>query len=126
MGDHNAAFSTMPTYEYACGKCGHAFEAFQSMSDAPLKKCPRCKKPALKRLLGAGAGLIFKGSGFYVTDYKKKTGHKSDSTHGGGAKDGGAASAGTSSSSESKPASDSKSGGSKSGAGHTGSHAARK
>jgi putative FmdB family regulatory protein len=65
-------FSTMPTYEYACPKCGHAFEQFQSMRDEPLKKCPKCKKTGLKRLIGGGAGLIFKGSGFYITDYKKK------------------------------------------------------
>jgi putative FmdB family regulatory protein len=64
----------MPTYEYACSKCGHGFEQFQSMRDDPLKKCPKCGKPALKRLLGTGAGLIFKGSGFYITDYKNKSG----------------------------------------------------
>ncbi len=64
----------MPTYEYVCTKCGHAMEAFQSMKDAPLTKCPACKKPALKRQVGGGAGLIFKGSGFYITDYKKKSG----------------------------------------------------
>src|ERR1044072_7855848 len=64
----------MPTYEYACSKCGHQFEQFQSMRDEPLKKCPKCGKPALKRLVGGGAGLIFKGSGFYITDYKKKAG----------------------------------------------------
>ena len=62
----------MPTYEYACQKCGHEFEQFQSMRDEPLKKCPQCKKAALKRLVGGGAGLIFKGSGFYITDYKNK------------------------------------------------------
>ncbi len=62
----------MPTYEYACSKCGHQFEQFQSMRDLPLKKCPKCKKLALKRLIGGGAGLIFKGSGFYITDYKNK------------------------------------------------------
>jgi putative FmdB family regulatory protein len=62
----------MPTYEYACPKCGHQFEQFQSMRDEPLKTCPKCKKAGLKRLVGGGAGLIFKGSGFYITDYKKK------------------------------------------------------
>ena len=62
----------MPTYEYLCPKCDHAFEQFQSMNDAPLKKCPKCKKAGVKRLIGGGAGLIFKGSGFYITDYKNK------------------------------------------------------
>jgi putative FmdB family regulatory protein len=61
----------MPTYEYACQKCGHHFEKFQTMSAGHLKKCPKCGKPGLKRLIGAGAGLIFKGTGFYITDYKK-------------------------------------------------------
>jgi putative FmdB family regulatory protein len=61
----------MPTYDYVCPKCGHEFEQFQPMSDAPLKRCPKCKKLGLKRLVGAGAGLIFKGTGFYITDYKK-------------------------------------------------------
>jgi putative FmdB family regulatory protein len=64
----------MPTYEYACPKCGHEFEQFQSMRDEPLKKCPKCKKAGVKRLVGGGAGLIFKGTGFYITDYKKKSG----------------------------------------------------
>jgi putative FmdB family regulatory protein len=61
----------MPTYEYACQKCGHKFEAFQSITEKPLKKCPNCSGP-VKRLISPGAGLIFKGSGFYITDYKKK------------------------------------------------------
>ncbi len=61
----------MPTYEYECDACGHAFEEFQSMSDKPLKKCPKCKKQKLQRLIGSGAGIIFKGSGFYETDYKR-------------------------------------------------------
>jgi len=62
----------MPTYEYVCPKCHHEFEQFQSMNDVPLKKCPKCKKTGLKRLIGGGAGLIFKGTGFYITDYKNK------------------------------------------------------
>jgi len=64
----------MPTYEYECPKCGHAFELSQSMSDERLTKCPKCKKAGLRRLVGGGAGLIFKGSGFYITDYKNKKG----------------------------------------------------
>ncbi len=62
----------MPTYDYECTKCGHKFEAFQQMSDKPLTKCPKCDKK-LRRLIGSGAGIIFKGSGFYATDYKKKS-----------------------------------------------------
>ena len=68
----------MPTYEYACSKCGHHFEQFQPMRDEPLKKCPKCHRAGLKRLVGGGAGLIFKGSGFYITDYRKKGGGKPD------------------------------------------------
>ena len=60
----------MPTYEYRCGKCGHQFEAFQSMKAGALRKCPVCGKSALKRLIGVGAGVIFKGGGFYETDYR--------------------------------------------------------
>ena len=60
----------MPTYDYQCEGCGHAFEEFQSMSDKPLKKCPRCKKAKLRRLFGTGAAIIFKGAGFYQTDYR--------------------------------------------------------
>lgn len=60
----------MPTYDYACKACGHRFEEFQSMSSDPLKKCPECKKSKLERLIGTGAGVIFKGSGFYETDYR--------------------------------------------------------
>ena len=64
----------MPTYEYVCTKCGHELEVFQSMKDALLTKCPACRKAGLKRKVGGGAGLIFKGTGFYITDYKKKSG----------------------------------------------------
>ena len=62
----------MPTYEYVCQKCGHEFELFQSMLDQPIKRCPACKKLGAKRMVGKGAGLIFKGTGFYITDYKNK------------------------------------------------------
>lgn len=60
----------MPTYDYLCESCDHRFEAFQSMTQKPLRKCPQCKKAKLQRLIGAGAGVIFKGSGFYQTDYR--------------------------------------------------------
>lgn len=61
----------MPTYDYRCDKCGHELETFQSITARPLKKCPECGKNGLRRLVGAGAALIFKGSGFYCTDYRK-------------------------------------------------------
>ena len=61
----------MPIYEYQCSNCGHTLEELQSMSEAPLVKCPNCGQDTLKKLIGSGAGLIFKGSGFYLTDYKK-------------------------------------------------------
>ncbi|QOV87426.1 FmdB family zinc ribbon protein [Humisphaera borealis] len=60
----------MPTYEYHCDACQHDFESFHSMSAPPVKKCPKCGKNKVRRLIGAGAGLIFKGSGFYITDYR--------------------------------------------------------
>ncbi|MCF6175055.1 MAG: hypothetical protein L3J71_04770 [Victivallaceae bacterium] len=60
----------MPTYEYVCNECEHQFEYFQSMNDDVLTVCPECKKSELKRLIGSGAGIIFKGSGFYCTDYR--------------------------------------------------------
>jgi putative FmdB family regulatory protein len=63
----------MPTYEYKCDACGFEFEKFQSMSSAPIKKCPQCGKSKVRRLIGTGAGLIFKGSGFYITDYRDKS-----------------------------------------------------
>ncbi len=63
----------MPTYDYQCEKCGHLFEYFQSMTDEPLKTCPDCGEDALKRLIGGGMGVIFKGSGFYVNDAKKSS-----------------------------------------------------
>ncbi len=60
----------MPTYEYKCTKCGHTFEAFQSIMDKPLTKCPVCKS-AIRRVINGGMGVIFKGSGFYSTDNKR-------------------------------------------------------
>ena len=62
----------MPTYEYLCDNCGHDFEKFQSITARPLKKCPDCGKNQLKRLIGTGAGVIFRGSGFYETDYRSE------------------------------------------------------
>jgi putative FmdB family regulatory protein len=63
----------MPTYDYRCDNCGHELETFQSITAKPLRKCPECGKLKLKRLLGTGAGLIFKGSGFYETDYRSES-----------------------------------------------------
>jgi len=60
----------MPTYDYECKACGEAFEIFHSMSEPARKKCPKCGKQKLERLIGAGSGFIFKGSGFYITDYR--------------------------------------------------------
>ncbi len=62
----------MPTYEYECTKCGYTFERFQKMTDEPLKRCPKCRCK-VKRLIGSGAGIIFKGSGFYQTDYRSSS-----------------------------------------------------
>lgn len=63
----------MPTYDYECTSCGHVFEAFQGIKEEPLKECPECKKE-VKRRIGSGAGIIFKGTGFYCTDFKDKKG----------------------------------------------------
>lgn len=63
----------MPTYDYRCNNCDHEFELFQSMSAGVKKKCPECSKMTLERLIGIGAAVIFKGSGFYETDYRSKS-----------------------------------------------------
>jgi putative FmdB family regulatory protein len=71
----------MPTYDYECDACQHKFEEFQSITEKPLRKCPECGKSKLRRLLGTGAAIIFKGSGFYQTDYRSesyKSGAKAD------------------------------------------------
>ncbi|QDV07897.1 Zinc ribbon domain protein [Planctomycetes bacterium Poly30] len=76
----------MPTYDYRCNACGHVFEEFQMMSEPELKKCPECKKNKLERLIGGGAGFLFKGSGYYLTDYRSKSyseAKKADSGSGG-------------------------------------------
>jgi putative FmdB family regulatory protein len=67
----------MPTYDYECDACGHRFELFQSISADPEKKCPECKKLKLRRLIGTGAAVVFKGSGFYQTDYRSDSYKKS-------------------------------------------------
>ena len=82
----------MPTYDYRCNACGHAFEEFQMMSDPVMRKCPECGKLKLERLLGSGAGFVFKGSGYYVTDYHSKgydEAKKADSAAGQNASDSG-------------------------------------
>ncbi len=63
----------MPTYDYECDACGNSFEKFQYITAAPIRKCPRCGKQKVRRLIGTGAGIIFKGSGFYSTDYRSES-----------------------------------------------------
>ena len=98
----------MPTYEYKCTACGHQFEQFQSMTAAPVKRCPQCGKAKVKRLLGTGAGIIFKGSGFYTTDYRDASyKEKAKAESGGGGTSEGASeskSGGETKSADSKPA----------------------
>src|SRR6188508_626010 len=100
----------MPTYDYECDACGHTFELFQSISEPVQKKCPECGKLKLRRLFGTGAAVVFKGSGFYQTDYR------SDSYKKGAEKDkpaseskGDSKSESKSEKSDSKPSTDSKS-----------------
>lgn len=102
----------MPTYQYACSKCGHEFEVFQSMKDAALETCPEDKcgrkrwgKGKVQRQLGTGAGLIFKGSGFYITDYRSdsyKAAAKKDSSSGSSSSSSSSSSSGSSSTSTGK------------------------
>jgi putative FmdB family regulatory protein len=101
----------MPTYDYECDACGHKFEQFQNISEPHLTKCPKCKKVKLRRLFGAGAAVVFKGSGFYQTDYRSESYKQraaadkpSESSSGSDSK-----SSDTKSSTESKPAAKSES-----------------
>lgn len=76
----------MPTYDYRCDACKHKFELFQSMKDEPIRKCPECGKLKAKRIIGGGSGILFKGTGFYQTDYRSKSysdGASKDSTKSG-------------------------------------------
>jgi putative FmdB family regulatory protein len=108
----------MPTYEYRCDACGQKFEKFQSITAAPIRKCPSCGKNSVKRLIGTGAGLIFKGGGFYTTDYRSeayKSAAKADSGGSDSSKDSASKSSGDSTAkpaaetkSDAKPAADSK------------------
>jgi putative FmdB family regulatory protein len=94
----------MPTYEYRCPSCGNDFELFQKMSDEPVAACPKCDTPSQRRLSG-GAGLLFKGSGFYITDYRGDSYKKAaDADKGGGSGGGESKSGGESKPAESKPA----------------------
>ena len=97
----------MPTYEYKCSACGHAFEKFHSIMAAPIKECPVCKKKKVKRLIGMGSALIFKGSGFYTTDYRSE-GYKAQAGNDSKPSD---SKAGESKASETKVASETKSSG---------------
>ena len=103
----------MPTYDYFCNACGHEFEKFQSMNDEPIKACPNCRKRQAKRRIGTGAGIIFKGSGFYETDYKQ-TGREKKTESSDSKKE-----ADASSKSESKPKAEKKKSPSDSGKGAT-------
>jgi putative FmdB family regulatory protein len=93
----------MPTYDYVCDGCGHAFELFQSMMDSVKRTCPKCNKKKLRRLIGAGGAIVFKGSGFYKTDYRSESYKKGAAADSGGGKSEGAAKPADSGGSKAKP-----------------------
>jgi putative FmdB family regulatory protein len=103
----------MPTYDYVCDACQYTFELFQGIHDSVKRKCPKCAKPKLRRLIGTGGGILFKGSGFYITDYRsesykkaadadKKASEPKEKSSGGGAGSGDKNSGGGKSSDKSK------------------------
>jgi putative FmdB family regulatory protein len=94
----------MPTYDYVCDACDHQFELFQSITEAVKKKCPQCKKPKLRRLFGTGAAVMFKGSGFYTTDYRSESYKKRASEEKPASSNGADTKSGGDAKSESKPA----------------------
>src|SRR5438132_2805694 len=105
----------MPTYEYKCDACGYEFERFQSIMADPIKRCPECGKAKVKRLIGTGAGMIFKGSGFYITDYRSDSYNNAAKAEQGGSGSSGGADAKAESKAaeakaESKPAAETKAG----------------
>ena len=95
----------MPTYEYHCDACGNDFEEFQSIKEPPTKKCPKCGKNKVRRLISSGAGVIFKGSGFYITDYRSE-GYQKDAKAASG--EGGGDKKTETTTAESKPAGETK------------------
>ncbi len=97
----------MPTYDYECQACGHGFEKFQSMTARVLRKCPECGERSLVRLIGPGGGFLFKGDGFYITDYRSKSYKAGVKAAEGGEKSGGDGKSGDSKTKE-KSGSDSK------------------
>jgi len=97
----------MPTYDYICDGCGHEFEAFESIKADPQKHCPKCETDQLRRKIGAGAAILFKGSGFYITDYRSDSYNKAakaDTSSGSGSSSASSSSASGSSSTSSTPA----------------------
>ena len=99
----------MPTYDYLCASCGHELEIFQSMTEGHKRKCPACGTLKLRRLIGAGAAIVFKGSGFYETDYRSKSYHEAKAADEKAGAEGGQGSSSSKSSDESKTSSKTKS-----------------